>query len=269
VVPRAHQKPVESRDRCERLVSRTRIGAPRRLVGFAVGTETNGSIVSPSSTCGVTGLRPTYGAVSRYGCMTLRWTLDKVGAIARSVTDTALVLAAMHGPDGHDETVSDRPFAWDGGSALKGLRSVSWSASLPAPPTRADREFGARRVPQGGRDARPIALPDSPAAEIYALLNAEAGAMFDELVRSGGINQLADKGVNGRANQLRASRFIPAWTTSARSGSARSSSADESDLPSVDVFLAPSSSASVTMTNLTGHPAITVPAGFHAISPLD
>ena len=234
------------------------------LVGFAVGTETNGSIVSPSSTCGVTGLRPTYGRVSRYGCMTLRWTLDKVGAIARSATDTALVLAAIHGPDGHDETVSDRPFAWDGGSALKGLRVgfverefAGTASSAPIVNAALDvyRKAGASLVP--------VALPDSPAAEIYALLNAEAGAMFDELVRSGGINQLADKGPNGRANQLRASRFIPA-VDYIRAQRVRSLLVKQMNqiFEGVDVFLSPSSSASVTMTNLSGHPAITVPAGF-------
>ena len=234
------------------------------LVGFAVGTETNGSIVSPASTCGVAGLRPTYGRVSRYGCMTLRWTLDKVGAIARSATDTALVVAAMHGPDGHDDTVSDRPFSWDGGSALKGLRVgfverefAGTASSAPAVNASLDvyRKAGATLVP--------IALPDSPAAEIYALLNAEAGAMFDELVRSGGINQLADKGVNGRANQLRASRFIPA-VDYIRAQRVRTLLVRQMNqiFERVDVFLAPSSSASVTMTNLTGHPAITVPAGF-------
>ena len=148
------------------------------LVGFAVGTETNGSIVSPSSTCGVTGLRPTYGRVSRYGCMTCdgRWTRS---ARSRSATDTALVLAAMHGPDGHDETVSDRPFSWDGGSVLKELRRF-----------RGARICRHRQLRTGGRCGsctqrreRRSSPSRSPTlrGEIYALLNAEAGAMFDEL----------------------------------------------------------------------------------------
>ncbi len=240
------------------------------LVGFAVGTETNGSIVSPASTCGVVGLRPTYGRVSRYGCMTLRWTLDKVGVIARSVDDTALVLDAMRGPDGHDETVSDRPFTWSGANDLKGLR-IGY----------VEREFGGTGANvqvlntaldvyrKAGASLTPVALPESPAAEIYALLNAEAGAMFDELVRSGGINQLADKGVNGRANQLRASRFIPA-VDYIRAQRVRTLLLREMNqvFERVDAFLAPSSSASVTMTNLTGHPAITLPAGFNGDLPV-
>jgi Asp-tRNA(Asn)/Glu-tRNA(Gln) amidotransferase A subunit family amidase len=234
------------------------------LVGFAVGTETNGSIMSPASTCGVVGLRPTYGRVSRYGCMTLRWTLDKVGAIARSVADTALVLAAMHGPDGHDETVTDIPFSWDGRRDVKGLR-IGY----------VEREFGATGPSaavlnaaldvyrKAGATLTPIALPDSPAAAIYALLNAEAGAMFDELVRSGGINELADTSVNGRANQLRASRFIPA-VDYIRAQRVRTLLVGDMNrlFDTVDVFLAPASSDAVTIANLTGHPGITVPCGF-------
>src|SRR5262249_19004218 len=109
----------------------------------------------------------------------------------------------------------------------------------------------------------PITLPDAPAAAIYALLNAEAGAMFDELVRSGGINELADTSVNGRANQLRAARFIPA-VDYVRAQRARTLLLGDMNrlLTSVDVFLAPASSDAVTIANLTGHPGITVPCGF-------
>ena len=109
----------------------------------------------------------------------------------------------------------------------------------------------------------PIALPDFPAAAMYALMNAEAGAMFDELVRSGAINELADKGPNGRANQLRAARFIPA-VDYIRAQRVRTLLLQQMNalFEKVDVFLAPSSSDAVTTCNLTGHPAITVPAGF-------
>lgn len=234
------------------------------LVGFAVGTETNGSIMSPASTCGVVGLRPTYGRISRFGCMTLRWTLDKVGAIARSVADTSLVLDALHGPDGHDDTVADLPFAWDGGADVKGLRIgfvergfTGTGAATQALAASLDvyRAAGATLVP--------ITLPDSPAGAIYALLGAEAGAMFDELVRSGGINDLADTGVNGRANQLRASRFIPA-VDYIRAQRARTLLLQQMNalFDTVDAFLTPASGDAVTIGNLTGHPGITVPAGF-------
>ena len=144
--------------------------------------------------------------------MTLRWTLDKVGAIARSVADTALVLDALHGPDGHDETVADLPFVWDGGARREGPARRLRRARVRRAGDREAASFDAALdvYRKAGATLAPITLPDLPAAAMYALLNAEAGAMFDELVRSGAINELADKGPNGRANQLRAARFIPA-----------------------------------------------------------
>jgi Asp-tRNA(Asn)/Glu-tRNA(Gln) amidotransferase A subunit family amidase len=242
------------------------------LVGFAVGTETGGSIVSPASTCGVVGLRPTYGRISRHGCMTLRWTLDKVGPIARSVADAGLILAALHGPDGHDETVADLPFEWSGQRSVTGLRIGYVEQELLAAGGE-DREHSATRrelyeaaldvYRRGGATLVPIVLPGLPAAAIYAALNAEAGAMFDELLRSGAINELADKGPNGRANQLRATRFIPA-VEYIRAQRVRTLLQQEMNtlLATIDAFLAPSTSESVTITNLTGHPAAVVPAGF-------
>jgi Asp-tRNA(Asn)/Glu-tRNA(Gln) amidotransferase A subunit family amidase len=234
------------------------------LVGFAIGTETNGSIMSPASTCGVAGLRPTYGRVSRYGCMTLRWTLDKVGVIARSAKDTAIVLNVLHGPDGRDETVSNAPFGWDGRQDVRGLKigyvERDFAGSSPA-----SQALGAALdvYRAAGAELVRVTLPDSPAAAIYALLNAEAGAMFDELVRGGGINELADTGVNGRANQLRASRFIPA-VDYIRAQRARTILLQQMNglFGMIDTLLAPASSDAVTIGNLTGHPAITVPAGF-------
>ncbi len=246
------------------------------LVGFAIGTETGGSIMSPAGSCGVVGLRPTYGRVPRSGCMTLRWTLDKVGPLTRTVADAALILEAIHGPDGQDETVPPLPFTWNGDRSLKGLR-IGY----------VETEFGPQESPATGDDGRrrsarqplydaaldafrhlgatlvPIALPDLPASAIYAVLNAEAGAMFDELVRSGGINELADKGSNGRANQLRASRFIPA-VEYIRAQRVRTLLLRQMNqvFDRVDVFLASTQSDSVTMTNLTGHPALVLPAGF-------
>lgn len=241
------------------------------LVGFAVGTETGGSIVSPSSTCGVVGLRPTYGRISRHGCMTLRWTLDKVGPITRSVRDAALVLESLHGPDGHDATVPDVPFQWTGRRDVKGLRIGYVAREFPTGEGD-DQGLAAARRPvyeaamnvyrKAGATLVPVSLPDLPAAAIYAILNAEAGAMFDELTRSGAINDLTDKGPNSRANQLRASRFIPA-VEYIRAQRVRTLLLEQVNalFESVDVFLAPSSSDSVTITNLTGHPAVVVPAG--------
>jgi Asp-tRNA(Asn)/Glu-tRNA(Gln) amidotransferase A subunit family amidase len=246
------------------------------LVGFAIGTETGGSIMSPASTCGVVGLRPTYGRVPRTGCMTLRWTLDKVGPLARTVADAGIVLEAIHGPDGHDETVPPIPFAWNGDRSLKGMRIGYVESEMGFADTASaagDARQRSARQPlyeaaleafrTAGATLVPVALPDLPAAAIYAVLNAEAGAMFDELVRSGGINELTDKGANGRANQLRASRFIPA-VEYIRAQRVRTLLLRQMNalLDRVDVFLAPSQSDSVTMTNLTGHPALVLPAGF-------
>ena len=242
------------------------------LVGFAIGTETGGSIVSPSSACGVVGLRPTYGRVSRHGCMTLRWTLDKVGPICRSVRDAALVLEALHGPDGHDETVPDLPFRSTDRDDVKDLR-IGYVARELLAGEGDDRAQAAARRPlyeaamesyrKAGATLTPISLPELPAAAVYAILNAEAGAMFDDLTRSGAINELTDKGANGRANQLRASRFIPA-VEYIRAQRVRTLLMREINavFDSVDVFLAPSSSESVTITNLTGHPAVVLPTGF-------
>lgn len=233
------------------------------LVGFAVGTETNGSIISPASTCGVTGLRPTYGRVSRYGCMTLRWTLDKVGVIARSVADTALVLDALHGPDGHDETVVDLPLRWRGERDVKGMR-IGFIEREFGGASAANRAMSAALdvYRQAGATLVPIAMPTISASAIYALLNAEAGAMFDELVRSGGINDLADKSSGGRANQLRAARFIPA-VDYIRAQRVRTLLVRQVEalFQTVDAFVAPATSGANTACNVTGHPGMTVPAG--------
>jgi Asp-tRNA(Asn)/Glu-tRNA(Gln) amidotransferase A subunit family amidase len=248
------------------------------LVGFAIGTETGGSIVSPASACGVVGLRPTYGRISRYGCMTLRWTLDKVGPLTRTVGDAALILEALYGPDGKDDTVPDVPFRANRSRDVRGLR-IGFVASEIHGSENEDRQASAARRPfyeaalelygKAGATLVPVSYPDLPASAIYAILNAEAGAMFDELVRSGAINELADKGPNGRANQLRASRFIPA-VEYIRAQRVRTLLAQKmNDLfETIDVILAPSQSDSVTMTNLTGHPAVVVPAGFIDDMPL-
>lgn len=242
------------------------------LVGFAIGTETGGSIISPASTCGVVGLRPTYGRISRHGCMTLRWTLDKVGPLTRSIRDAALVLEALHGPDGHDDTVAAAPFRWDGGRDVRNLRigyverEFTGTDHDDPPQTQARRplyEAALAVYRKAGATLVPISLPTLPAGAIYAVLNAEAGAMFDELTRSGDINQLTDKGPNSRANQLRAARFIPA-VEYIRAQRVRTLLLQQITalFDGIDVFLAPSSSESVTMTNLTGHPAVVLPAGF-------
>lgn len=246
------------------------------LVGFAIGTETGGSIISPASTCGAVGLRPTYGRISRHGVMTLRWTLDKVGPLARTVEDCALALNAIYGPDGHDETVADLPFAWSPVPSLTGMRLGYVRGEFEHPPANASDEersrWPARRevlmrtldvFRAAGATVTPLELPDLPAQALYSILNAEAGAMFDDLVRSGKVRELSGKGPNHRANQLRASRYIPA-VEYIRAQRVRTLLIQRVNalFNGMDAFLAPSSSASVSMTNLTGHPAIVLKSGF-------
>jgi Asp-tRNA(Asn)/Glu-tRNA(Gln) amidotransferase A subunit family amidase len=208
--------------------------------------------------------------------MTLRWTLDKVGPIARTVEDCALALDAIHGPDGRDETVADTPFAWTPGTTLDGLRIGYVRDEFENPPVSASNDERARwparrALLESARDAmkaagatlEPIELPDLPAQSLYAILNAEAGAMFDDLVRSGAVRELAGKGPNHRANQLRAARYIPA-VEYIRAQRVRTLLMQRMNalFTNIDAFLAPVSSASITMTNLTGHPAIVVKSGF-------
>jgi Asp-tRNA(Asn)/Glu-tRNA(Gln) amidotransferase A subunit family amidase len=248
------------------------------LVPFALGTETGGSIVSPASTCGVVGLRPTYGRVSRHGVMTLRWTLDKVGVIARSVGDCGAVLQAIHGPDGRDGAVSGAPFVWSAGEAepARRFRLGVVESELFEPDPDADEKARARFAlarpvfeaalevyRKAGFELVPVALPPFPAAALYAIHNAEAGAMFDEITRSGAVDELEGQGPNDRSSQLRASRFIPA-VDYIRAQRVRTLmiAALESMFERIDLFLAPPSSESVNMTNLTGHPALVLPAGF-------
>jgi Asp-tRNA(Asn)/Glu-tRNA(Gln) amidotransferase A subunit family amidase len=243
------------------------------LVGVSIGTETGGSIISPSHTCGVAGLRPTYGRSSRYGCMTLRWTMDKVGVLARGVEDTAVVLNAIYGPDGRDRTVADVGFAWRGARPLGSLKIGIAEREFTTEPREGDareRWDDTKRVlaatvdtlHRAGATLEPVAFPDMHANAIYAILNAEAGAAFDDLVRAGHVGELAGKGPNDRANQLRFARFIPA-VEYLRAQRVRTLVGEQMEalMARYDVIVSPSTSSSVTMTNLTGHPAMTVNAG--------
>jgi Asp-tRNA(Asn)/Glu-tRNA(Gln) amidotransferase A subunit family amidase len=243
------------------------------LVGVSIGTETGGSIVSPAQTCGDVGLRPTYGRSSRFGCMTLRWTMDKVGVIARGVEDTAIVLNAIYGPDGRDRTVADAAFTWHGARPLSSLKVGVVSSEFANEPRDGDER---RRWPEvrrvldaaldtlrrAGATLEPASFPDLHANALYAIINAEAGAAFDDLVRAGRVGELAGKGANDRANQLRFSRFIPA-VEYIRAQRMRTLLGQQMEdlMARYDVIVTPSTSPSVTITNLTGHPAITINAG--------
>jgi Asp-tRNA(Asn)/Glu-tRNA(Gln) amidotransferase A subunit family amidase len=208
--------------------------------------------------------------------MALRWTLDKVGVIARDARDAALVLAAIYGPDGRDETVADVAFDWEPAADLRGVRVGVIASELAAPPEHtSDAEQVRHResmpiwqaavaaLGDAGATLSEVTLPDLPARAMYAVVNAEAGAAFDELVRSGDVDRLTDRTPGGRANQLRWSRFVPA-VEYLRAQRIRRLLIDSMDalFESVDLFVSPAESDSVTITNFTGHPAITVNAGF-------
>ena len=245
------------------------------LVGFSIGSETLGSIISPSAACGVTGLRPTYGRVSRRGAMALSWTMDKIGPMCRRAEDCALVLNAIYGPDGRDGSVIDAPFRWDPELDLGRVRIGYVAGELAAPPRDATGEHravlaAALDVLRGaGATLVPVELPDFPADALRIILEAESAAAFDDLTRSGGVDDLTRQTADAWPNSFRASRYIPA-VEYLRAQRARTLLIErlEDLLGGVDVFVSPTRSAGLAMTNLTGHPAVAVKAGFAAGLPV-
>lgn len=240
------------------------------LVGFSLGTETLGSIVSPSSRCGVTGLRPTYGRISRYGAMGLSWTMDKIGPICRGVEDCALVLDALYGPDGRDITVEDVPFNWQPARPLSEMRIgyvKTEFENVQGPNSEERKKMYAEALDalrQAGVKLEPIELPKFETQPLRIILNAEAAAAFDDITRDGRVNQLSGQSPGDWPNSFRTSRFIPA-VEYLRAQRARTLLMREMDKLMVnwDMFVTPApGSASLLITNLTGHPAVVTPCGF-------
>lgn len=238
------------------------------LVGFALGTETLGSIVSPCSRCGVTGLRPTYGRISRYGAMGLSWTMDKIGPICRGVEDCAAVLSALYGPDQRDLTVGDAPFRWSPATTPLAKMRIGYLK------TEFDgiREEERKKIYQQALDAlkaaganlQPMELPAFSSNNLRIILNAEAAAAFDDITRNGEVNTLSGQSPNDWPNSFRTARFIPA-VEYLRAQRARTLLMRTMDtfMGQWDVFVSPApGSASLLVTNLTGHPAAVVPCGF-------
>lgn len=183
-------------------------------VGFAVGTETTGSIVGPSTRCSVYGLRPTFGRISRDGVMTLCWSLDKIGPLARSVEDLAIILAATYGPDGRDLTVSDVPFNWDANLDIKKLRvgyaKAAFDEDRPVAEEKANDAAALDKLREMGVKLVPVEYPDLPIQDITTICDTEAAAMFDELTRSHKDDLLSRQEKNGDANFYRTLRLVPA-----------------------------------------------------------
>jgi Asp-tRNA(Asn)/Glu-tRNA(Gln) amidotransferase A subunit family amidase len=254
------------------------------LVGFSIGTETLGSIVSPSSRCGCTGLRPTYGRVSRYGAMGLSWTMDKIGPICRGVEDCAAALSAIYGPDGRDITVGDAPFNWNPDSNIASLRigylKTEFDGSGFQPNTDQQRQQMEQRgavyktaletLEQAGAKLVPIEMPTFPTNSLRFILTAEAAAAFDDITRDGRVNELSGQDRGDWPNTFRTSRFIPA-VEYLRAQRARTLLIHEMEklMSQWDVFVSPApGSASLLVTNLTGNPAVVVPCGFANDLPL-
>lgn len=235
------------------------------LVGFAIGTETLGSIVSPSTRCGVTGLRPSYGRVSRYGAMALSWSMDKIGPICRTVEDCALVFHTIQGPDGKDMTVVDAPFGWNPSSDLQEIR-VGYLEKAFEQKSRTKEYDQAALEALRALDIElvPVELPDFPARAISFILGAEAAAAFDELTRSGNDELLVRQGRGAWPNSFRQARFIPA-VEYIQANRLRTLLMQKmsSVMEDIDVFITPSYGGNnLLITNLTGHPAVVVPNGF-------
>ena len=235
------------------------------LVGFSLGTETLGSIISPSTTCRVVGLRPTYGRVSRHGAMGLSWTMDKPGPICRSVEDCALVLEAIHGPDGKDLAVVDAPFDWQPQLGLTGLRigyleADFERASKDSKPLY-DQALADLRT--AGAKLDPVKLPDFQAQPLRIILEAEAATAFDDLTRSGGVNQLKGQAAGDWPNTFRTARLIPAveYIRAQRARTLLMHRMDEF-MADWDVLVSPPFGGLLLVTNLTGHPQIVTPCGF-------
>jgi Asp-tRNA(Asn)/Glu-tRNA(Gln) amidotransferase A subunit family amidase len=234
------------------------------LVGFAIGTETMGSILSPSARCGITGLRPTFGRVSRHGCMALSWSMDKIGPMSRSVEDCALVLNAIYGPDGRDATVADRPFAWPPQVDLRQIRIGYDPAAFEAErPGKAFDEQTLAQLQDLGAQVVPIALPEYPHEALMLILLAEAAAAFDELTRSNQDDLLKRQEPNAWPNIFRMARLIPAVEyIQANRIRTRLIEQMATIMATVDLLVQPYVwGPALALTNFTGHPALLLPNG--------
>jgi len=238
------------------------------LVGFAIGSETEGSIIAPSMRCGITGLRPTYGRVPRTGAMTLCWSLDKLGPMTRSVEDTMLVLHALSGPDAGDLASVPTHLDFDAGASVKGLRVgyfPAWMKENPA--TDVDRAAldAASKV---GMVTTELSLPDWPYDSLNLLLFAEAAAAFEELTLSGQDKQLKAQVPDAWPNLFREARFLSAVDFVQADRLRRKVALEMARVMSqVDLLMVPSlRDEMMVISNFTGHPSLTLRAGFVHVS---
>ena len=241
------------------------------LVGFSLGTETLGSIVSPSMRCGATGLRPTFGRVPRTGAMPLVWSMDKIGPICRTVEDTALVLAAIHGADPGDPSSRTAPFPFDARAAKERWR-VGYDPAWFADKEANDVDRGALEAARAlGCQLVEVAIPQLPYEGLTAILLAEAAAAFEDLTLDGRDDQLVWQDRDAWPNSFRAARFISAVDL-VQAGRLRRQAmlAMHAVFARVDVLMSPSFVGPLLrVTNYTGHPSLTLRAGFVQRDPID
>jgi Asp-tRNA(Asn)/Glu-tRNA(Gln) amidotransferase A subunit family amidase len=240
-------------------------GTSAGLFPFAIGTETLGSIVSPSTRTGVTGLRPTYGRVSRTGAMALSWSMDKIGPITRSVEDAALVFNAIYGTDGKDQTIVELPFNYNAklditklkiGYVASAFNRDYWNKGRDSLVLETLRNLGAELVP--------IELPKFNIGPLRVILSAEGAAAFDQLTLTNKDDSMKWQQPNAWPNTFRAAHFIPA-TEYINANRARYQLIQKMDslMQQVDVYVSPSfGGANLLITNLTGHPSVVLPNGF-------
>lgn len=235
------------------------------LVAFSIGTETLGSIVSPSTRCGLSGLRPTYGRVSRHGAMALSWSMDKIGPICRSAEDCALVFDAIRGLDPKDLSLTEAAFNYKPAVNLSELRIGYLKSDFEQYPYNQAKDSVTLAVLESlGAELIPMKLPsDLPSGEMVTILNVEAATAFDLLTRTNQDDLLVRQIQNAWPNVFRAARFVPAveYLMANRARTLLQQQMHEF-MSEVDVLIAPSfGGAQLVVTNLTGHPCVVVPNG--------
>jgi len=236
-------------------------------VPFAIGSETLGSIVSPSTRNGITGHRPTFGAVSRHGAMALSWTMDKLGPMARSAVDCAIVFDAIRGADPRDPTTVDMPFPFDPTMPLSELRVGYVEAAFGGDYDNAEADQETLDVLRGlGVDLQPIEMPsDLPVGAMLTTLDVEAASAFDALTRTDGIDEMVRQTTDAWPHVFRSARMIPAVEhTQMLRARTELMEKTHAALEGIDAFVSPSFQGSTLgITNLTGHPCVCVPNAFH------
>jgi Asp-tRNA(Asn)/Glu-tRNA(Gln) amidotransferase A subunit family amidase len=235
------------------------------LVGFSIGSETGGSIVGPSIRCGATGLRPSFGRVSRSGAMALSWSLDELGPICRYVEDTGLVLAAINGPDAFDPGSLDIPFEFDATAGIEGMKLGFVPELFETAEVNDVQRASLQAARSLGIEIVELELPISqPVDELHhIILSSEAGAAFEELLLSGRDREFVRQGPTGWPMTLRKWRFIPAIEyVQAQRIRRELMSAMHATFEQVDAIISPSRNPILRLTNLTGHPCLTLRSGF-------